>query len=137
MVTDSHNILARWRNHFSQLLNVHGVNNVRQKVIQTAEPIAPELSAFEVKTAVEKLRRHNSQGTDQILAELIKAGGRTIRSEIHKLINAAWNKEELPEEWKEYIIVPIYKDDETVVIIEAYQFFQLRTKFYPTSFCEV
>jgi len=29
-VADSHSILARWRNHFSQLLNVHGVNDVRQ-----------------------------------------------------------------------------------------------------------
>jgi len=28
LVTDSHSILARWRNHFSQLFNVHGVSNV-------------------------------------------------------------------------------------------------------------
>jgi hypothetical protein len=40
---------------------------------------------------------------------LIKAGGRIIRSEIHKLIISIWNKEELPEEWKESVIVPIYK----------------------------
>jgi len=31
---DSHSILARWRNYFSQLLNVHGVNDVRQKYTQ-------------------------------------------------------------------------------------------------------
>jgi len=40
---------------------------------------------------------------------LIKAGGRTIRHEIHKLVIFIWNKEKLPEEWKESIIVPIYK----------------------------
>jgi len=40
---------------------------------------------------------------------LIKAGGRTIRYEIHKLIISIWNKEELPEEWKESIVVPVYK----------------------------
>ena len=28
-VTDSYSILARWRNLFSQLLNVHGVNGVK------------------------------------------------------------------------------------------------------------
>jgi hypothetical protein len=33
LITDSHSILARWRNHFSQLMNVHGVNNVRQTEI--------------------------------------------------------------------------------------------------------
>jgi len=31
MFTDSYSILARWKKHFSQLLNVHGVNDVRQK----------------------------------------------------------------------------------------------------------
>jgi hypothetical protein len=45
----------------------------------------------------------------QIPAELIKTGGMTIRGEIHKLIISIWNKEELPEEWNESIIVPIYK----------------------------
>ena len=39
---------------------------------------------------------------------MIKAGGKTIHCEIHKLIIFIWNKEELPEEWKESIIVPIY-----------------------------
>ena len=31
LVADSHSILDRWKNHFSQLLNVHGVNDVSQK----------------------------------------------------------------------------------------------------------
>jgi hypothetical protein len=57
--------------------------------------------------AIEKLKRHKSPGINQIPAELIKAGGRTICCEIHKLINSIWNKEELPEEWKELIIVPV------------------------------
>jgi hypothetical protein len=35
--------------------------------------------------------------------------GRIIYGEIHKLIISIWNKEELPEGWKESIIVPIYK----------------------------
>ena len=43
------------------------------------------------------------------LVSLIKAGSRTIRCEIHKLIISIWNKEELPDEWKESIIVPVYK----------------------------
>jgi hypothetical protein len=55
----------------------------------------------EVEMPIEKLKRHTSPGIDQIPAELIKAGGRTIRSEIHKLINSICNKEKLPEQWKE------------------------------------
>jgi hypothetical protein len=46
---------------------------------------------------------------NQIPAELIQAGGKILLSEIHKLINSFWNKEELPDQWKETIIVPIHK----------------------------
>jgi len=69
----------------------------------------PELSASEIEMATEKLKHHKSLCTDQIPAELIKAGGITIRSEIYKLFDTIWNKEELPQGWKELIIVPIYK----------------------------
>ena len=85
----------------SQILNVHGVNDVRQAEIHTAEALVPEL-------ATDKLKSNKSPGIDQILAELIKAGDRTIGYEIHKLISV-WNTVQIPEEWKEYIIVPIYK----------------------------
>ena len=109
LVTDFHSIMARWRNNFSQLLNVNGVNNIRQTKIYTAEALVPQPSAFEFEMDTEKLKRHKSTGSDQIAAKLIKAGGKTIHSEIHKLTNSISNKEELPEEWKESIIVPIHK----------------------------
>jgi len=109
LFTDSHSIFATWRNYFSQLLNVHGVNDVRHTEIHTAEPLVPEQSTLEVDKATEELKRNKSPGVDQAPAELIKARGRTICSEIHKLTNSIRNKVELPDEWKKSIIVPIYK----------------------------
>jgi len=47
LVTESRSILARWRNHFSQLLNVHAVNDLRQTEIHTAETLEPDPNAFE------------------------------------------------------------------------------------------
>ena len=52
-----------WQNHFSQLFSVQGVSDLRQTEIRTAQPIVPELSAFEA-----------SLGTHQIPAALTKAG---------------------------------------------------------------
>jgi hypothetical protein len=40
---------------------------------------------------------------------LIKTGSETSYSEIHKLTFSIWNKEELPQQWKESIIIPIHK----------------------------
>jgi hypothetical protein len=67
----------------------------------------PELNVFEFEMAIEKLKRYKSPGTDQIPVELIKAGSGTIHSELHKLINSIWNKEELFEGWKRLIIVSV------------------------------
>jgi hypothetical protein len=68
------------------------------------EPLIPEPSPVEVEIVIGKLKSYKSLGTDQILAELIKAGGETLCSKIHKLTCSIWNKEELPQQWKESII---------------------------------
>jgi len=56
--------LAGWRVLFSRLLNVRGVNDVRQTYIHTAEPLEPEPSAFKDEMTNEKLKRHKLLGTD-------------------------------------------------------------------------
>jgi hypothetical protein len=82
--------------------------------IHIAEPLVPEPSHVEEETPINKLKRYKSPATAQIPAELIKAGGETLYSEIHRLICCIWNKEELPQQWKESIIVPMYrKGDKT------------------------
>jgi hypothetical protein len=95
-------------------LNAHAINNVWQTEIQIAELLASEPSSSETEIAIEKLKRYKSPGTDQIPAEFIQAGGNTLYSEINKHISFVWNKEEMPKQWKESIIVPIYnKGDKT------------------------
>jgi len=117
-------------------LNIYGVNDVRQSEIHTAEPLVPEPSAFEVELAIEELKSHKLPGIDQIPSELIKAVGKTIHSEIHKLIISVWNKEELSEEWKESIIVSIYNKGDKIDCSNYRGICELRTKFYPTSCCQ-
>ena len=60
LATNFHSILTRCRSHFSQLLNVHGVNDHRQTKIHTAELLVAESSAFEVEMAVEKPKRQKN-----------------------------------------------------------------------------
>ena len=40
---------------------------------------------------------------------LIEVGGGELIEKIDKLIVLIWNKKELPQDWKESIIVPIHK----------------------------
>jgi hypothetical protein len=62
LVADSHSIVARCRNNFFQLHNVHGVTDVGQAELHTAVPIAPEPSVSEVELAIDKLKSHKSPG---------------------------------------------------------------------------
>jgi hypothetical protein len=76
-----------------------------------AEPLVPGPSRLEVEIAIAKLKKYKSSSSDQIATKLVQAGGEILLSEIHKLINSVWNKEELPKEelsdqWKD---VPIHK----------------------------
>jgi hypothetical protein len=66
------------------------------------EPLVPGPSHLEVK-------KYKLSGSDEIPAELIQAGGELLLSAIQKLINSVWNKEELPDQWKEPSILLFHK----------------------------
>ena len=61
LVADSHRIAARWRNYFSQLFNAHGLKDVGQVEIPTADPLVPEPSASEFELDIDKLKSNNRQ----------------------------------------------------------------------------
>jgi len=48
-------------------------------------------------------------GTDGIHPELIKYRGNKLLNRIYELVRQILEEERIPEEWKETIIVPIYK----------------------------
>ena len=62
LVADSHIIMTRWKNYFSQLFNVHGAKDVRQEEIHTAEPLVPEQSVLRLRWLVgrEEGRQYNT-----------------------------------------------------------------------------
>ena len=114
-----------------------GVIDVRQTAIHTAEPLVPEPNTFEFETVIENLKDRNHQVLIKKQQNSSQRGEEKY-AQIHKLINSVQNKQDLPEEWKEWIILPFYKKGSKtdVVIIVEYYVGQLFTKFYPTSFCQ-
>jgi hypothetical protein len=98
--------------------------------MHTTEPLVLDCSPFEVENAIAKLRKYKSPGSDQISAELVPAGGKTLWSELHKLINSIWNKEELPNQWRGLSIKL------TVLIVMGCHCYQFHTKFYPIFFSQ-
>jgi hypothetical protein len=109
LLADSHSILNRWKNYFSQSLNVHNVGNLRQVEILCTFSWDVSTCSLSFWSWICYWKVKNmSPGCDLISAELIHARHDTLWPEIQKFIRSIRNKEELPEQWKKSIIVPIY-----------------------------
>jgi hypothetical protein len=117
------------------MLNVRGVHDVRQMDIHMAEPLVPEPSLVEVEIAIGKLKNYKSPGTDQILAELIKARSETLYSEIHRLVLYGIRRN-CHSSGRSLLLYQFIKRGISliVIIIEESPSYQLPTKFYLTFF---
>ena len=60
IVADTTSILSRWKQFFSNLLNVNQSTSHEGSEVYTAEPDIPEPSLIKVDLAIEKLKRHKA-----------------------------------------------------------------------------
>jgi hypothetical protein len=56
--------LNRWRNYFSQLLNMHSVNDVGRIEIHTAEPLVSSSSPLEFEIHIANLKKYKLSDSD-------------------------------------------------------------------------
>uniref|UniRef100_A0A914XBV3 Reverse transcriptase domain-containing protein n=1 Tax=Plectus sambesii TaxID=2011161 RepID=A0A914XBV3_9BILA len=62
-----------------------------------------------VKAAIKSLKNGKAPGVDQIMTEMLKAGGDVLVQRLHTLLGIIWTAEQVPEAWKKLIIIPILK----------------------------
>jgi hypothetical protein len=75
---------------------------------------AQNLYLYIISPLFAKLKKYEFPVSDQIPVDLIQAWSEILLSEIHKLIYSVWNKEELPDQWKESIVVPVHKKGDKI-----------------------
>ncbi|XP_055549187.1 uncharacterized protein LOC129732371 [Wyeomyia smithii] len=111
LITDKTEVARRWKEHFSVLLKGEGNSGVersRMAIENDGQAVDP-LSMDEVKKAVKELRNCKAAGKDGIPAELFKVGSEQLYRAIHRIMLRVWSDEELPSDWLEGLICPIYK----------------------------
>ena len=113
LCTDKKDITERWREHFSTLLNQQGAANDNASQQLTARPVREELcSEFtmeELEKALSDTSSGKSPGQDGIPADVLKHGGTTLKRELLNLFSDCWQNECLPQDFKDVLIVTIYK----------------------------
>jgi hypothetical protein len=112
--TDKREVLNRWRQYFVDLMKTDKKieNQVQEKHTSENEIEIEPPTYKEVSDIIKKLKENKAPGTDNIPAELIKYAGHVLKHRMYKLIILIWNKEQLPTEWLQGIICPIYKKGE-------------------------
>jgi hypothetical protein len=107
--------LERWREHFNSLLNRPHPTIQDQNLIENANLQFPSEIADnppteeEIRMAITRLKNRKAPGIDTIPAEALKAGGELIVSQLKSLYATVWNKTDVPQDFKDAIIVPIHK----------------------------
>jgi hypothetical protein len=67
------------------------------------------LNEEEVSAAIAAMPSGSAAGHDGVPAELVKAGGSALASLLTKLFNLAWTSGERPSQWRQGVVVSIFK----------------------------
>ena len=112
--------LRRWAEHFDELLNrpdpVEEDSDLDVTCQNTCMPdcsinTAPP-TEDEIRRAIKNLKTGKAAGPDKVVAEALQAGGDVLIKPLLKLLEVIWRKEEVPQAWKDGIVIPIHKKGE-------------------------
>ena len=108
-------ILERWAEHYENALN-HPSPPHWQELSDTADRTSPDSNVkedpptlTEMKTAIQKLRNGRAAGSDNLPAELLKCAIDPVSKALHNLFHRVWQSGRVPSEWKDGIVVSLYK----------------------------
>ena len=110
-LTTTEEQFTRWAEHFRELLNrpvpetPPGIQPAEEDLdINCSKP-----SKSEIKKAIMSLKNGKAAGPDEIPAEAIKADMETATNMLYSLFSKIWEREEIPAEWKEGILIKLPK----------------------------
>ena len=107
-MTDREKIKQRWREYYTALLNKENQRDELEDTPQVEGPIE-ELTRKEIKDAIKAMKKGKAEGCSGVSADMIKILEESGVDTMADIIGTVWEEEEMPEDWKQSNIVPIYK----------------------------
>lgn len=114
LLTERRDIIQRWSEHFSQLLNRS--SRIDQQAIQDM-PQRPVLASLddpptreETQKAIKQLQMGKAPGPDGIPPEIFKEGGEAIVIKLTELLQQFWEEGSVPQDFKDANIIHLYKN---------------------------
>ena len=93
------------------LLTLLNKENQRDELEDTPPVEGPieELTRKEIKDAIKAMKKGKAAGCSGVSADMIKILEESGVDTMVDIIRTVWEEEEMPEDWKQSEIVPIYK----------------------------
>ena len=105
MPTDEVKIKERWREYFSNLLNVENAREQLGEVLLVERPVQ-KISREEVKKAIESMKNGKAAGCSGLPIDLIKHLEESGVDMMHEILKRVRVEEQMPEEWTKVRLSP-------------------------------
>ena len=112
LLTTESEVIKRWKEHFQEVLNRPVPETPADVEIGDVEELdvnVTHISKEEIRSALRALKSNKAAGTDNITGEVRKADAETTINELEKVFRLIWDAEEVPDDWKEGLIVKLPK----------------------------
>src|SRR5678816_682394 len=114
VVHDDREVEERWKEHFKELLNAGRVDEEEERrqnitMEEFRNVNIGDITKDEIVNALKKSKGGKSSGLDAIQVEMLKKGGDIVVEWLMRLFNVCWVQCEVPQDWQDSCLVPIYK----------------------------
>lgn len=114
LIKDQEGLLERWNEYFSSLLNRPSavdraaLNLIPQRPLREDLDNPPTLE--EIMRAIRRTSSGKASGRDNIPAEIYKVAGPKALEYFHDIISQIWRDEKMPSDFRDALIVALYKN---------------------------
>ena len=112
-MNDREAITHRWKVHYEELLNRDTTPEFEALVqlpqLSIIEGTGEPPSLEEVQDTIRTMKNNKAAGPDGIPAEVLKEGGSVLLEHIHPLLLNIWEKEEIPAQLKDALVISLFK----------------------------
>ena len=109
LLVNSKDTIKRWRDYFYETLNV--CSSIDQNLLDQIEVsiLSPtEERRQNAHISIDEVRK--APGSDEITADLLKAGGEPVIYRLFELIIDVWENEKMVKEWSMTTLISLYKN---------------------------
>ena len=109
ILRDLDTIIGRWKGYFDKVLNEENPRSIFYDGVPN-KGLTQGISRNEVKVAISRMKNGKATGMDGIPVEVWKCLGEEGIDILWDLMKGIYEQEKIPTEWRDSVIIPIYKE---------------------------